>query len=290
MTQVTFLGLGAMGARMSARLIEAGHDLTVWNRSIGSAERLGALGARVAESPREAAAGAEIVFSMVRDDDASAAVWLDPERGALAALPAGALAIECSTLSPGHIARLGKAFAASGCAFLEAPVAGSRPQAEAGQLVFLAGGEAAVLDRARPTLSTLGGAIHHVGPLGAGATVKLAVNAMLVAQVTALAELKGLIERAGADPAIALEALNATAVSSPALKGAAASMLAGAFTPLFPIGLAQKDCGYALALAGDLAAPTPLLAAAQSVLTRAVAAGFGEDHLSGVAKLYGGAS
>ncbi len=286
MAQIGFLGLGAMGARMAARLIEAGHELTVWNRTPHRADALVRLGATEAVTPAEAAAGAGLVFSMVRDDAASESTWLDPRSGALAAMPTGAIAIECSTLTPAHVARLARACAARETPFLDAPVAGSRPQAETGQLVFLVGGDTDHLDRARPALAALGGAIHHVGPVGAGATVKLAVNSMLVTQVAALAELKGFLGRAGMDAAVALEALNATAVSSPALKGAAASMIAGAYAPLFPIALAHKDCGYALAAARDAGAVMPILAAAQSVLANADAAGFGEDHLSGVAKLY----
>lgn len=274
---------------MAARLLQAGHDVTVWNRSPTALPPLGVLGARAAATPRAAAEGAETVIAMVRDDEASAAVWLDEECGALAGLTPSALAIECSTLSPGCVARLAAAVAATGATLLDAPVAGSRPQAEAGQLVFLVGGDAGDVDRARPTLAALGAANHHVGPVGAGAHVKLAINAMLVSQVAMLAELKGVLERSGVDAAGALDALSATSVSSPALKGAAASMLAGAYAPLFPIALAEKDTGYTLALAQTVGAATPLLAAAHGVLARAQAAGFGDDHLSGVAKLYGDA-
>ncbi|MDX2235888.1 MAG: NAD(P)-dependent oxidoreductase [Hyphomonadaceae bacterium] len=286
MTHIAFLGLGAMGARMAAHLARAGHQLAVWNRTPGRADALVSLGAREAATAADAAARAQIVIAMVRDDDASRAVWLDPDVGALHAMTPGALAIECSTLTPAWTQALAAHASARGINVLEAPLAGSRPQADARALTFFLGGRAADAMRAAPLLDAMGAASFPVGGVGAGATVKLAVNAMLVAQVAMLAELKGFLERAGVDAAAAMEALNATAVASPAVKAAAASMLAGAYAPLFPIALADKDCRYALATAHTMGAALPLTSAAQAVLSQAQTAGLGGDHLSAVAKLY----
>ena len=122
MSKISVLGLGAMGARMAAHLIKAGHDVTVWNRTADATRPLVAAGATQAQTPREAAAGAAFVVTMVRDDDASRRVWLDPDNGALAGMAAGAVAIESSTLTPGWIRELGHAIAERGVALLEAPV------------------------------------------------------------------------------------------------------------------------------------------------------------------------
>jgi len=139
MSKVAFLDLGAMGSRMAANLLKAGHTVTVWNRSPAAAEALVASGARKASSPKEAAKGADFVFAIVRDDDASQNVWLDSANGALAGMHPGAVAIESSTLTPEWIRELSEHFRAKGISLLDAPVSGSRPQAESAQLVYLIG-------------------------------------------------------------------------------------------------------------------------------------------------------
>lgn len=277
-----------MGSRMARRLIDAGHAVTVWNRSAQAVVALVEAGAVAGETPRHAAQGADFVIAMVRDDAASEAVWLDPRTGALADLRADAVAIESSTLSTAWVARLAEAMAGRGIAFLDAPVAGSRPQAEAGQLIFFVGGEAETLVRAEPILSALSGAIHRVGGVGAGSAMKLAVNTLFGVQVAALAEILGALERSGLDTARAVEVLGATPVCSPAARGAATSMLAETFAPLFPVDLVEKDFGYALAAAEALGVAAPMTGAAREVFARAMDAGFGGDHLTSVARLYRG--
>jgi 3-hydroxyisobutyrate dehydrogenase-like beta-hydroxyacid dehydrogenase len=281
--RIAFLGLGAMGSRMAARLLAAGCQVTVWNRSAGAAAPLVAAGALAAATPREAALGAGIVFAMLRDDVASRAVWTPAEDGALAGLTPGALAIECSTLTVGWVRDLATHAAARGVRFLDAPLAGSRPQAEAGALIFLAGGDAADVARAEPVLRLMGGAVHHAGAQGAGAAVKLAVNALLGVQVAAMAELLGLMRANGVDDARALEIIAATPVCSPAAKAAAGAMLARNFAPLFPVALVEKDFGYLLA-AGDAA--LPVAAATRGVMAQAIAQGMGSDNITAVARLY----
>lgn len=287
MTRVAFLGLGAMGSRMAAKLIEVGHDVTVWNRTPDRGGALAAQGATVRSSPRAAAEGAAVVFSMVRDDAASAAVWLDEARGALGGLAAEAVAVECSTLSLEHVRSLAEAFAARGRAFLDAPLAGSRPQAEAGQLIFFVGGPMAALERVRPLLEVMGGAAHHAGEAGAGAAVKLMVNALFGVQLAVLGELIGFAGKAGLDPARAMEILGATPVCSPAAKGAAGAMLAGAFAPAFPIDLVAKDFGLVAQSAQAVAAEVPVSAAAGDVFRQGVAQGLGADNITGIVQLYG---
>lgn len=286
MSHIAFLGLGAMGRRMAARLADAGHDLTVWSRS-GVPEDLPALRAKLAPSPREAARDADVVFSMVADDEASRAVWTDPDAGALASLRPAAIAVESSTLGPAWVADLGARVRAAGADFLDAPVVGSRPQADAGALAFLAGGAPEAVDRVRPLLLTMGNVVHHAGPTPAGAMLKLLVNALFVTQVASLAELLALAGRAGLEVGRALEIMGALPVASPAAKAAGAAMLAGRFEPAFPLALAEKDVRYTLALGASFDSELPLSQGSAGVLCRAVEAGLGAENLTAIAKLYG---
>lgn len=283
MTRIAFLGLGAMGRRMAARLLAAGHPVTVWNRSPQPADALRALGADVAATPRAAVAGAAVVISMVFDDAASRRVWLDAQDGALAGLAPAAIAIESSTVTPGWIGELAAAAAARGVGFVDAPVAGSRPQAEAGQLIFMAGGDAAAVARVTPLLRTMGRALHHVGKVGSGAWLKLAVNALFGTQVAAMAEVLAQLRAAGLDTARAVEALRAMPVTSPAAAGAAVLMLAADYRPQAPVDLIAKDLGYALA---SSAQPLPLTQAVAERFAAARRAGYGGDNLVAVARLY----
>jgi 3-hydroxyisobutyrate dehydrogenase len=285
MPKITVLGLGAMGSRMAANLLKAGHAVTVWNRSPGAAEALAAAGAKLAATPKAAAEGADFVIAMVRDDEASRELWLSPEAGALAGVGPNAIAIESSTLTANWVRELGAEAARRGLTILEAPVAGSRPQAEAAQLVYFVGGDAAAAQRAEPVLKAMGSAINYVGPLGSGALVKLTTNALMGVQVTVFAEIIGLLQGAGADVAGALKAIASTPAWSPAANYLTGSMLAGNFSPQFPVELIEKDFGYALReVSGPEAAPT--IAAARSVFQRAIAQGLGDDNMTGVVRLF----
>ncbi len=285
MTKVTVLGLGAMGSRMAANLLKAGHAVTVWNRSPDAAEALVGAGAKLAPTPKAAAQGAEVVIAMVRDDEASRDLWLAPETGALAGLDPSAIAIESSTLTASWIRTLGEEAAQRGLTFLEAPVAGSRPQAEAAQLVYFVGGDEEAAGRVEPVLKALGSAIHYVGPLGSGALVKLTTNALMGVQVTVFAEIIGLLKSAGADPAAVLKAMSSTPAWSPSANYLTGTMLAGNFAPQFPVELIEKDFGYVLSEVGDPSA-APTIAAARSVFQRAIEKGLGGDNMTGVVRLF----
>lgn len=286
MTKIAFLGLGAMGARMATRLVEARFEVAVWNRDAGKADALVAAGARRAASPAEAARAADIVVSMVTDDVAAEAVWLAPGTGAVAALRPGVVAIECSTVSPNWIARLAAAVAARGAAFLDAPVAGSLPQAETGKLVFMVGGEADVLERARPVLAPLAVDVIHAGGIGQGAVLKLAVNGYFAAQLASLAELLGFLARNGFDAIEAADLLGKFPIVAPPLAGAAKMMAAGNTTPLFTIDLIEKDLGYILDTAKASGSELPGAASAQGAFQRAQARGLGQSNVSGLAKVF----
>lgn len=279
---IAFLGLGHMGQRMAARLIEAGHELTVWNRTPGNTVLEGATWA---ETPAEAVRSAELVFSMVRDDNASRAVWLG-EEGALAQLREDAVALECSTLSLPFVGELAQAFRDANRELLDAPVAGSRPQAEAGALIFFVGGSTDALERAESALAAMAGAVHHAGPSGAGALVKLMVNAFFGAQLAAVAELIGFADRAGHDAARAIEILASTPVTSPAAAGSAQAMLSAQFAPAFPIDLVAKDFGLVSSSGDAVDAKLPLAAACRVIYEQAAREGYADDNITGIVQRY----
>lgn len=281
--KIAFLGLGAMGRRMAQRLLQAGFSVTVWNRTPAAAQALTALGAQQAESPRQAAQGADFVISMVRDDAASQTVWTDAASGAFAGMEPGAVAIESSTLSLQGIRTWLAAAQSHGIACLEAPVSGSRPQADAGQLVYLVGGDTAVLERALPVLKAMGSEVHHVGAVGSGALAKLATNALLGTQVAVVSELMGLLQRQGADVAAVLKAMSGTSAWAPVAGYLSGSMLAQDFRPQFPVELVAKDFGYVLAATGVGNAPT--LTAVAGVFRSACDHGLGMENMTAVCKL-----
>jgi 3-hydroxyisobutyrate dehydrogenase-like beta-hydroxyacid dehydrogenase len=258
----------------------------VWNRGASATESLVAEGAAAAPSPRDAARGVEFVVAMLRDDEASRAVWLAPETGAFAGMEKDAVAIDSSTLTVACMRELGRRAQERGIAFLDAPVVGSRPQADAGALIFLVGGDEEVLTLAAPVLRCMGAAIHHAGPSGHGAALKLAVNALFGIQVAAVAELIGLLRASGIDCARAGEIIGQAPVCSPAAKGALASMLAGNFAPMFPVELVGKDFGYIRRFAEEHDARTPVGDAASMVMAEAAARGMGADNLTGIVRLY----
>lgn len=281
--RIAVLGLGAMGSRMAARLIATGHEVTVWNRSAGKAAPLVELGATLAATPREAAAEAGAVITMLRDDQVSATVWTDPGTGILAGIRPGALAIESSTITPGHARTLARAAAAAGASFVEAPVSGSRPQAEQGTLVYFLGCAGEVLEEALAVLQPLGQAWNHLGEPGTAAVVKLATNTMMGLQVAAWAELIPMLERSGVDADAALKAMSTTSVWSPASGYFTASMRNGAFQPAFPVELIAKDIAYALEEGG--AAQMPMTTRLKALFDTAIAEGHGAQNMTALVEL-----
>lgn len=286
MSRIAVLGAGAMGSRMATNLLKQGHDVTVWNRSKQKLEPLEALGAIAAETPLTAVEDAEFVISMVRDDEASQQVWLAEKTGAIEGIGKHTIAIESSTLTVKWSRQLAAQFASRQLAFLDAPVAGSRLQAEAAQLIYLVGGETAILETARPILSVLGGAIHHAGEASNGTAIKLAINALLGIQTASIAELIGFVQSCGLDRDKAVEILSATPVCSPAAKILASAMVDRKFSPMFPIDLVEKDLGYLSATAAEQQVEVPIGQLARQVFQTAAAQGYGADNITGVAQLY----
>ncbi len=285
--KIAFLGLGAMGVRMAANLSEAHPGMVVWNRSPGPARAFAdEHPVAVASSPREAAADADVVIAMVSDDLASESVWLDPDTGALAAMHGDAVAIESSTISPGWTRRLAAVIAEAGPWFVEGPVVGSRPQAEAGALLTLAGGTRDAVDRAWSVLDVNSAAVRHVGPAGAGAELKLAVNGLFGIQVAAYAEMAGLLDRSAVDLDTALDVVAALPITSPGLQRIVGLIRERAFDPNFPVNLVDKDFGYLTQLADSLDADTPLTRAAAAVYSAGAAGPERDLDIAGIAQRY----
>ncbi len=269
---------------MSLRLRAAGFPVTVYNRTPEKAAAVVAAGAELADSPRAAAEGAAIVFSMVADDPSSRLMWLG-EWGALAGARPGAVLVESSTLTVEWVRDLAAAAAAQGNAFVDAPVTGSKNAAAAGELNFLVGGPEAALERIRPALNAMGRSVTHLGPTGSGALVKLINNFVCGVQLASIAEALAWIEQSGLDRAKALAVLLEGAPGSPIAKLVTSRMIAGDFTPNFPLKLMAKDLGYAVKESVARGQPLTTATAAYDVFQRAIAAGHGDKDMSAVVEL-----
>ncbi|MGB8535821.1 MAG: NAD(P)-dependent oxidoreductase [Acidobacteriaceae bacterium] len=284
-TKIALLGLGLMGSGMAGRLLDAGYPLTIWNRTPGKAQPLEARGARLAKSPREAAAGAALVISMLADVPVCRDVWLG--RGeALVDIAPGTILIESSTVSVEWIEELDRAAKEHGCDLVDAPVTGSKPQAEAGQLLFLAGGSSATVNKVTPILKAMGRDVVHVGPAGSGARLKLINNFLAGSQAAALAEALSLIERSGLDREKALGVLTEGAPGSPMVKLLSGRMTARQYEPNFVLRLMAKDLRYAVTEADHQALDLDMGRAALRVFEHAIAAGQGDDDMSAVVEQF----
>jgi 3-hydroxyisobutyrate dehydrogenase len=278
---VAFLGLGTMGAGMAANLLKAGFPLSVYNRSPAKAKPLTDLGARFAATPAEAAKNASIIISILSDDAASRAVWLG-NKGALDAAGKNSILIESSTVSPAWIAELAGLAAQRGLELLDAPVTGSRMQAEAGQLSFLVGGSEAALQQASPVLKAMSKEIIHLGPTSSGAKMKLINNFLCGVQVASLAEGLTWIERSGLDRDKALTVLKNGAPGSPLVGAISERMVNRNFAVNFLLNLMTKDLLYAQNEAARDNVELKTAAVARGLFETAIAHGLGNEDMSSV--------
>ena len=266
--RIGLIGLGLMGRPMGMNLLKAGHRLTVWNRTASRAQELVAAGASLAKTPREAAAEAEILLTMVSDPPALEEVLWGHEGkndGALGGLRAGSIYIDSSTISPALVRKIAAACAERQVRFLDAPVTGGDWGAREGNLVFMIGGDAATLKEVEPILGVMGKKWFHLGPNGAGQTIKLAMNGILALQVGAMAEALALVTRAGLKGEQLIEVMQASMARSGVLDVKSPLMVKGDFKPSFPLRLMHKDLGLMLDLANQLGVALPATAAAREV-------------------------
>ncbi|MBF9003205.1 MULTISPECIES: NAD(P)-dependent oxidoreductase [Vibrio] len=284
MKNVAFLGLGAMGVRMAANILKAGYQVTVWNRTPSKAEQLVINGAKLAETPRQAAQNADVVIAMVRDDHASKEVWLDPDTGAFNSMKQGATAIDSSTLSVKWVKELHQHASERNIPFIEAPVSGTRPQAESGQLIYLVGGTQEAYESSKELLETMGSVINYTGEMGNGALAKLCTNTLLGMQVATLAELISTLQRQqDSDVEKIISALSSTATWSASANSISTLMLKQIFAPMFPVELIEKDFSYMLEATGHT---SPVIEAARDVFRKGIDTGIGDENMTAVIKLY----
>lgn len=281
--RVAILGLGIMGSGMAGRLLSEGFPVSVFNRNPEKSRPFASRGAAVANSPGEAAARSDVILSMVSDDPASREVWLGTN-GALGAAGRGALLIESSTLSVDWVKRLAAAAEKQGCDFLDAPVTGTKPHAESGQLLFLAGGSDQAFERARPMFSVLGRDAIHLGPAGSGALMKLVNNFLAAVHTVSFAEALALIDAGGLDREKAISILSEGVPGSPMVKRVAARIASGDFSPHFLMTLMAKDIGYAIQEGAGRHIDLGTARAALGVIQKAIAAGYGEKDFTAVAQ------
>lgn len=282
MTPVAVLGTGRMGGAMVGTLRRAGFDVVVWNRERAKADEVaGATGAAVVESPSDALAEADLALTSLADDAAVEAVYADAVEG----FHPGQVVLEMSTIAPQTVLGIAPAVRARGAALLDAPVSGSVPVVERGELLIMVGGDADALDRARPMLEALSSRVIHVGELGAGATTKLAVNALVHGLGVALAESLVLAERAGVERSTAYEVFASGAAAAPFVLYKRAAFERPDETPVaFRLDLVAKDLDLILALADRVGAPMPQAVSNRDEIGSALAAGLGERDMSVLAE------
>lgn len=281
---VAVIGTGRMGGAMASTIVRAGFDTILWNRDPSKAERLAeALGAPVAASAADAASRADVVLTSLADDAAVEGVYLGPE-GVVEGITADAVAVDTSTIDPSTAEQVGAALDRRGAGFLDCPVSGSVSTVEAGQLTIMAGGDAGLLDRVRPVLDAMAARVVHVGGRGAGATMKLAVNALVHGLNVALSEALVLAERAGVDRLKAYEVFANGAGGAPFVhyKREAYEHPENAAVG-FTLDLVAKDLELITGLGERVGAPMPQAATSLGIVRAAIEAGFGPRDLSAIA-------
>lgn len=284
MAKLAFLGLGQMGAPMARRLLTAGHDVTVWNRTPDKAEPLVSEGARHGSTPEDAGQGVEAAVTMLADPDALETVLFGAD-GLAEALQEGATLIDMSTVGTETVHRVAERLP-RGVTMLDAPVLGTVPHAEDGQLKIFVGGQQDVFERWRPLLSVLGSP-RFLGPGGAGASMKLVVNSTLGAMMSVIGEALALADALGLEEAMTLDVL-ADSVVGQGVTRARSSIESGTFPPRFKLSLARKDLGLVTEAAEQAGLKLGMASAARDWLQSALDRGLGElDYTAVVAHVRG---
>jgi 3-hydroxyisobutyrate dehydrogenase/2-hydroxy-3-oxopropionate reductase len=276
--RVAYLGLGIMGRSMAVNLVKAGHEVAVWNRSVGKEVE----GARTAASPADAAKGAEVVWMCVSDTKAVEQVLFGTD-GAAEALTAGTIVADSSTISPSATVRFAERIKTRGADYVDAPMTGSKIAAEAGSLIFMVGGDEAVLARLQPLFQAMGKQIFHMGETGKGQATKLVMNLQIALIYEGFAEALTLAAKLGVDVEKLLPLIQASMVRSGVVDYKAPFILKRDFSANFPLRLMLKDIRLALAAAKESRVRLPGLEAVEEVYD--VAAEEGQQDLDYAATL-----
>ncbi|HEX2810373.1 MAG TPA: NAD(P)-dependent oxidoreductase [Kineosporiaceae bacterium] len=283
-SRIGVVGLGAMGGRITSRLLSLGHEVYGTNRTRTKADALIAQGLIWCDSPRETAQSADVVISMVTDSTALEAVTAGPD-GILAGLRAGMIYLDMSTVSPQTSRALAHRVACRGAAMLAAPVSGSLPAAERGSLAVIAGGDPDAFARVEPILRQLGRTVTFVGDNGHALLLKLAINISLGVQMLAFSEGLLLAERGGVQRQVALDVLTSSAIGSPMLAARAPLLLELPDQAWFDVAQMQKDIRLALDSARDLKVPLPSTSVADDVLSAARMRGYEHRDIAVVVRV-----
>jgi len=274
MSTVAFLGLGIMGSRMARHLLDHGLDLRIYNRSEGAGAELEAQGARLAKTPSEAVEDADIVITMLAHPQAVEAVMLKEGAG-LTHMKKNALWVECSTVNPSFVKQSYQAAQEKGLRYLDAPVAGTKPHAENGELVFFVGGDSEDLTEVQPILEHMGRKVMHIGEVSKGASFKMLVNALLAQSMLVFSETVLLGEKMGLDRDFLLDTLPNLVVSAPFTKAKAEMIRKRDYEVQFPLELMHKDLHLASLSAYEVGQPLYLANLSKELFAKAKEKGLG---------------
>jgi 3-hydroxyisobutyrate dehydrogenase-like beta-hydroxyacid dehydrogenase len=279
MAKIAFVGLGMMGSRMVTRLMEAGHTVTGYNRTKSRAEELISQGMAWAETPRQAAEGADFVFTNVTDSKALKAVVTGPD-GVFAGLASGGILVDMSTVSPTVARELAEQAAKQGAFLLDAPVSGSKATLEQGKLTIMVAGDEGAFEKVKSTLEAIGPTVIYIGESGLAMALKVALNISVVTQIVSLAEGVLLAESYGVPREKAVEVMLNSAIASPVVKYRGPFFVQMPDEAWFDVGMAQKDISLAIELGRELGVPLPTTSAAEDLLARAQALGWGSEDFA----------
>lgn len=275
MAELGYVGLGVMGTAITRRLLDAGHSVTVWNRTKEKAEPLLAAGARWADSPREVTERSDVVFTMVTNTAAVQAVTEGAD-GILAGLGAGKVYVDMSTASPANTRALSGRVAEAGAQMLDAPVSGTSITVDQGKATIMVGGDEDAFERCKPVLDAIGPKVFHLGPSGSAVTIKIAINLSLAVQMLAFSEGVLLAEKSGIARERAVEVMLASVIASPMVAYRGPLVLGHPDEVWFDCHMMQKDMCLALELGRELEVPLPTTAVTNELLTAANGMGIGD--------------
>jgi len=276
MTPVGLIGLGIMGRPMAGHLLRAGHPLTIYNRTAGRTTELAAAGARVAGSPAEVAAAAEVILIVVTDSSDVEEV-VEGARGVLSAVRPGSVVVDMSTISPATEKRLDGRLRERGACLIDAPVSGGDVGARNATLAIMAGGDPLALERVRPILERLGKSITHCGEVGSGQLAKLCNQILVGVTLLGVSEAIAFARRSGLDPEVMIRAVESGAAGSWQLSNLGPRILRGDFAPGFMVDLMQKDLRLVLETVAASGAPLPATALLRELFLSAQAHGEGRQ-------------
>ena len=281
--KIAYLGLGTMGSGMASNLLKAGYELTVWNRSAEKCKPFARKGARVADTPADAARDVDLVIYMLSNDQAVEEVVFDTN-GILSGIKEGQIAIDMSTVLPATSLREQEAYAKRGVDFLDAPVFGSKKESAEAKLWIMAAGNKGIFEKVRPILEKLGQTVHYFGKNGNATAMKLVGNLIVALELEALSEGLVLAQKAGLDLKTVMEVVKVADFRSPLLVSNGQNILKRDFATSFALQLMLKDAGLIEEFAESLESPIPALRVVEKNLASAVDLGFGKENASALIK------